>query len=171
MTVRNQKIEARIQRLVAEALVREVSDPRLGGLLSVTRVQITPDHRDAKVFISALSTRPDQTVQQGLNSAQKRIQSHVTRGLSMKFAPRLTFHLDNSLKKQAEILAIMRASSEQSPADADTPLAAGQDAEPSPKVPAEPASRAGNVNRPAPITVPAPGPARGKNNQPKGSHE
>ncbi len=107
MTVRNQKIEARIQRLVAEALTHEVSDPRLAGLLSVTRVQITQDLRDARVFISVLSSRPDQTVQQGLNSAQKRLQRHVAEGLTMKFAPRLTFHLDKSLKKQAEILALV----------------------------------------------------------------
>lgn len=171
MTVRNQKIEARIQRLVAEALLREVSDPRLGGLLSVTRVQITPDHRDAKVFISALSTRPDQTVQQGLNSAQKRIQSHVTRGLSMKFAPRLTFHLDNSLKKQAEILAILRASDEQSATAADTPSAAGHDAGPSVQAPTESDTRTNPVDRHSQIAAAVPGRARGKKTQPKGSHE
>ncbi len=171
MTVRNQKIEARIQRLVAEALVREVSDPRLGGLLSVTRVQITPDHRDAKVFISALSTRPDQTVQQGLNSAQKRIQSHVTRGLSMKFAPRLTFHLDNSLKKQAEILALMRASAETSLAAADSPAAGGRDAESSVTIPVAPQEQVNSVTAHTQITVPASGRARDKKTPPKGSHE
>ena len=171
MTVRNQKIEARIQRLVAEALARDVSDPRLTGLLSVTRVQLTPDHRDAKVFISALSTRPDQTIQQGLNSAQKRIQSHVTRGLSIKFAPRLTFHLDNSLKKQAEILAIMRASDEQTAAVDGASVAAGADAKSLVAAPAQPGTHANPVNVNPQITAPAPGRARGKKSQPKGSHE
>ncbi len=115
MSVRNQKIEARIMRLAAEAFARGTADPRLTGLISVTRVQITPDHRDAKVFVSVMSARPDQTIQQGLNSAQKRLQSFVARGLTMKFAPRLTFHLDNSLKKQAQVLATIATVQESVP--------------------------------------------------------
>ena len=104
-SIRQQKVSSQIQRIVAAVLQRDVADPRVDGLVSVTRVEITKDLREAKVFLSVLAAkRPDATVIEGIRSAGRHIQSEVARGLSLRFAPHLSFILDESLKKQAEIL-------------------------------------------------------------------
>jgi len=104
-SVRQLKVAAQIQRIVAMVLLRDIADPRVDGLVSVTRVEITSDLREAKVFLSLLAgTRPPATVLEGIKSAGRHIQAEVADGLALRYAPRLTFHLDESLKKQAEIL-------------------------------------------------------------------
>jgi ribosome-binding factor A len=104
-SVRQLKVAAQIQRIVAIVLLRDVADPRVDGLVSVTRVQITPDLRDARVYLSVLGgARTPATVIEGIQSAARHIQGEVAQGLALRFAPRLSFHLDESLKKQAEIL-------------------------------------------------------------------
>lgn len=107
-SVRQQKVAAQIRRIVSESLLREVGDPRvadLQGMITVTRVDVTPDLADAKVYVSILTTKgTPKTVLSGLKSATRRIQGDVAKGLPIRVAPRLSFELDESLKKEAEIL-------------------------------------------------------------------
>ncbi len=103
MSVRQRKIESQIRRVVSMVLLRDLEDPRITGIVSVTKVEITPDLRDAKVYVSILSPSPEATVFQGLVHAQAFVQREVTKALSMRVAPHLVFMLDHSLKKQAEI--------------------------------------------------------------------
>jgi ribosome-binding factor A len=103
--VRQLKVASQIQRVVATVLLRDIADPRVDGLVSVTRVEVTPDLREARVFLSVLGgARTPATVLEGIESAGRHIQREVADGLALRYAPRLSFHLDESLKKQAEIL-------------------------------------------------------------------
>ena len=105
-SIRQQKVGSQIQRIVATVLLRDVGDPRVDGMISVTKVDVTPDLREAKVYLSLLGgKRPPATVLQGVKSAGRHIQSEVADGLALRYVPRLTFVLDESLKKQGEILA------------------------------------------------------------------
>jgi len=107
-SIRQQKVASQIQRIVATVLLRDVADPRIDGLVSVTKVEITRDLREAKVYISILGgKRPGPTTLEGIRSAGRHIQSEVAQNMAMRFAPRLTFVLDESLKKQAEILKLI----------------------------------------------------------------
>ena len=104
-SVRQQKVAAQIQKIVAMAIQRDVADPRVDGLVSVTRVDVSPDLREAKVWLSILAAkRPDATVLAGIRSAGGRIQSEIADNLPLRNIPRLTYALDDTLKKQAEIL-------------------------------------------------------------------
>ena len=104
-SIRQQKVGSQIQRIVATVLLRDVGDPRVDGLISVTRVDVTPDLREAKVHLSVMGgKRPPATVLEGIKSAGRHIQGEVGEGLALRFVPRLTFVLDESLKKQGEIL-------------------------------------------------------------------
>jgi ribosome-binding factor A len=104
-SVRQLKVAAQIQRIVATVLMRDVADPRIDGLVTVTRVEVTSDLREAKIFLSVLGgSRTPTTVLDGIESAGRHIQGEVAENMVMRFAPRLSFHLDDSLKKQAEIL-------------------------------------------------------------------
>lgn len=103
-SIRQQKVAAQIQRIVATTLLRDVADPRIDGLVSVTRVDVTPDLREAKVYVSVLAgKRTPETVIKGITSAARHIQGEVAANLPLRFAPHLSFHLDETLKKEAEI--------------------------------------------------------------------
>jgi len=115
-SIRQKKVAAQIQRIVAVVLQRDVADPRVDGLVSVTRVEMTPDLREGKVYLSVLGgSRTPITVLQGIKSAGRHIQSEVADGLAMRFAPRLTYMLDETLKKQAEILKTIDQAMHESP--------------------------------------------------------
>jgi len=118
VNIRQQKIEAQIRRIVGSVLQRDLSDPRVAGLISVTHVELTPDLREARIYVSVLSDRPESTVMQGLVSSQKFVQQRVAKGLAMKFAPRVTFRLDSALKNQNKVLKMLKQQdAEGSPAD------------------------------------------------------
>jgi ribosome-binding factor A len=103
--IRQQKVASQIQRIVAAVLQRDIADPRVDGLVSVTRVDVMPDLREARVHLSVLGgKKTPTTVIEGIKSAGRHIQGEVARALPLRYAPRLSFHLDESLKKQAEIL-------------------------------------------------------------------
>ena len=108
MSVRQQKVSAQIRRIVSELLLRGVADPRVDemrGLVSVTKVEVTPDLREARVYVSILTTQgTPATVFSGLKSATRSIQGAVAKALQMRSAPHLEFLLDETLKKEAELL-------------------------------------------------------------------
>ena len=106
--IRQQKVASQIQKIVAMALIKEVADPRVDGLVSVTHVEVTPDLHEAKVYLSVLGgKKTPETVLEGIKSAGRHIQGTVAQGLPLRFAPRLSFHLDDSLKREAEILKLI----------------------------------------------------------------
>ena len=92
-SIRQNKVSSQIQRIVATVLQRDIADPRVDGLISVTRVEITRDLREAKVYLSILAAkRPAATVVEGIKSAGRHIQAEVADKLPLRYAPRLTFY-------------------------------------------------------------------------------
>jgi ribosome-binding factor A len=105
MTIRQQKVAAQIRRLVSVALLKQTHDPRIGGLVTVTRVEVTPDLKEARIYVSILKTHGSAaTVMHGLESATRWLQEEIQSGLPMRTMPRLSFKLDETLKKEAELL-------------------------------------------------------------------
>ncbi len=126
MNFRKQKLESQIRRVLSSALLRDVADPRVMGLVSITHIELTADLHDCKVYVSVLSDIPTGTVMQGLHSAKPTIQRTLAKNLATRTVPRLHFVLDESLKKQAEVLGILKtvAESPSAPPEAviDAPL-------------------------------------------------
>ncbi|RME76416.1 MAG: 30S ribosome-binding factor RbfA [Chloroflexi bacterium] len=101
----------RRQRQVAELLHEEISqliqyrahDPRL-GFVTVTRVEVSPDLRHAKVFVSVLGSAEEaQTALEGLTSASRFFRRELGQALSLRVVPDLSFRLDTSLEHALQI--------------------------------------------------------------------
>lgn len=108
MNFRKQKLESQIRRVLSAALLRDVADPRVMGLVSITHIELTADLHDCKVHVSIFSNIPTGTVMQGLHSAQPTFQRTLAKNLATRTVPRLHFVLDESLKKQSEVLEILK---------------------------------------------------------------
>ena len=100
------RINEEIQRELA-ALIPALKDPRVHGLVSITRVDTTADLRYAKVYISVLDKSDVKDVIRGLKSAGGYLRRELGRALSLRYTPELVFQADDSIDRGAHILKIL----------------------------------------------------------------
>ena len=100
------RINEEIQRELA-ALIPALKDPRVHGLVSVTRVDTTADLRYAKVYVSVLDKSDVKDVIRGLKSAGGYLRRELGRALSLRYTPELVFQADDSIDRGAHILKIL----------------------------------------------------------------
>ena len=108
-TRRQEKVARIVREAVSEAISNHLSDPRIEGLVSVTRVEMATDLRSANVYISIFGK--DQASQNktftAIEHAKNRIQSFLAEGMQSKFCPVLHFHMDEKFKKTLDILKLI----------------------------------------------------------------
>lgn len=108
MSHRKEQLESSLKRAVSAVLQRQLADPRVSGLVTVTRVAAGEDLRDATVFISVLPQKHESRAIYGLKHAAGHIQSLVADHVRMRSVPHLEFKLDRSIKTQARTLAAIQ---------------------------------------------------------------
>ncbi len=101
------RINEEVQRELA-ALIPTVKDPRVTGMISVTAVDVTPDLKYAKVYISVLDKKDSDQVLKGLKSAAGYLRRELGRALDLRHTPELTFFRDDSMGKGARLLEMLR---------------------------------------------------------------
>ncbi len=103
------RINEEMQRELS-ALIRQLKDPRVNasGMVSVTRVDTTPDLRYAKVYVSALDKSREKDVLKGLKSASGFLRREIGGALRLRYTPELQFFGDNSMLHGAQTLEILR---------------------------------------------------------------
>ena len=80
----------------------------LEGLVTVSRIQVNGDLRDARVFVSIMGTEEQQeSNMEQLAEYARDVQSEVNHQLKMRYTPRLEFVLDKSLEKQLKVEKIL----------------------------------------------------------------
>ena len=98
MNQRMRRVNESVRAVVAEA-VGSLQDPRI-GLVTVTGVSVSPDLREAKVYVSVLGNeRKRVATLAGLESAHAVVQARVARELRLKRTPHLTFEYDPSVEQ------------------------------------------------------------------------
>lgn len=103
MSHRNEQIASTIQRAVQAVISRGLNDPRVRGLVSVTKVLVDDDLSKATVFVSVLPSERGALTMHGLRAAAKRIRRDVGNVIRLRHTPRLSFRLDDSIKRQSEL--------------------------------------------------------------------
>jgi ribosome-binding factor A len=117
---RVRKIEAELQRVLAELIAREVKDPRVGNV-TVTGVRLAADMGTARVYFTPFaSTHPPAEVHSGLTRAAGFLRGEAGRRLGLRHAPRLDFVHDDTAEKAAHLTGLIdRALAQDAPADKD----------------------------------------------------
>lgn len=105
MTTHANQIESVLKRSVQDVLSRGLNDPRVRGLVSVTKVEVTSDLREAVIWCSVLPESHADLSLKGIQHASAWIRRTIASKVSIRRMPELVFRLDASLKKQAEVLA------------------------------------------------------------------
>lgn len=105
MSTHSHQIESVLRRSVQDILSRGLNDPRVRGLVSITKVDVSPDYAEAIVWCSVLPEEHGPLTIKGIEHAATWIRRTVASKVSLRRMPRLSFRLDQSLKKQAEVLS------------------------------------------------------------------
>ncbi len=104
---RQERASQRLHQEISLLFARELSDPRLAGV-NVTRVQMSPDLRYARVYVSPQTT-PDETKEllEGLRHAAGFIRHRMTQALDLRFAPEFHFEIDRAIEKAERFLQVL----------------------------------------------------------------
>ena len=108
-TRRQEKVARVVKEAVSDAIMHHLSDPRIEGFVSVTRVEVATDLRNADVFISVFGKNPasQNKTFAAINHAKSRIQSLLAGRMQSKFCPVLHFYTDEKFKKTLETMELI----------------------------------------------------------------
>ena len=114
MSLRTDRLGSVIQRELAMIILRELNDPRLTGMPSITHVKVSPDLSVADVYITVMGTEGQKTAAlNALRHSAGLLRTRLTREISMRVTPFLKFHIDENLKKELELLDVLRKVAEE----------------------------------------------------------
>lgn len=109
------KNEARLNRIneelrkeLSSILAFELKNPNITGMLSVTKVKITPDFKYAKVYVSILNSKDVEKTMQGLKESAGFIRSRIAKEINLRITPELVFEIDDSLEQGMRIDSILK---------------------------------------------------------------
>src|SRR5688500_12658419 len=119
MSRRTEMLGSTIQRELASSIMRELNDPRLVGLPSITRVKVSADLSIADVYMTIMGTPGQQTAAlNALKHSAGMMRTKLTHSLTLRQAPFLKFHIDEGLKREMEVLDAIRKAREEDEARA-----------------------------------------------------
>ncbi len=97
--VKNTRINGEVQRVLAEVIRGEIKDPRICPLTSVVAVEVAPDLKTCKAWISVLGDEEArENTYKGLKSAEGYIRNRLAKTINLRNTPEITFIMDQSIE-------------------------------------------------------------------------
>lgn len=98
-SIKSTRINGEVQRTLAEIIRGEIKDPRISPMTSVVSVEVAPDLKTCKAYISVLGDQEAQEdTLQGLKSAEGYIRSCLAKTINLRNTPQIRFVLDQSIE-------------------------------------------------------------------------
>ena len=97
-SIKNTRVNAEVQKELSNILREGIKDPRVAPMTSVVSVEVAPDLKTCKAYISVLGDeKAQEDTIKGLQSAEGDIQRELERSLNMRNTPEVKFVLDQSI--------------------------------------------------------------------------
>ena len=106
MKHRQQRVNEVVKRELSGIITREVTFR--DALVSINHVNVTPDLKNAHVYVSVLASSRGPGVLEQLESHRPALQAELARRVVLKYTPHLSFHLDESIKRGARVIEILQ---------------------------------------------------------------
>ena len=101
---RVKRLNSLLKEVLAEVITKNVKDPRMAPLVTVTQVEISKDLHNAKVHVSIIGDdKQRRDTIEALESAAGYIGRNASKKVVMRFFPTLTFKLDTTVDEQMKI--------------------------------------------------------------------
>ena len=92
------RINEELKKEISHVITFELKNANITGLISVTKVKITPDLRFARVYVSLLNSKSKTKTMEGLQSASGYIRGQIAKKINLRVTPDLQFELDESME-------------------------------------------------------------------------
>ncbi len=114
---RHERIAEEIRHEVSAMLAGELKDPRLAGFATVTEVHVSPDLKQARIYVSVMGSEAERaSTLQGLTAAAGYVRHELTVRLQMRRGPEVHFVLDHSEEYGQYIEELLRQTRKTDPA-------------------------------------------------------
>jgi len=108
MSLRNERVRKALMREISDVLFREIKDPQICGMVSITDVDVSSDNSAARVFYSVYG---DDEVKEKTSKALERhvgqIRHEIGKRIRLRKTPSLLFILDNSMERGAKMMELI----------------------------------------------------------------
>ena len=102
------RIDEEFKKEISNIISYELKEPKVTGLISVTRVKVTPDLKYAKVWVSILNAKNTDETLEGLKKSSGFIRTELAKRINLRYTPELSFVIDDSLEYGAKIDSILK---------------------------------------------------------------
>ena len=107
MSRRTERLGEEVREEVAQLIAGELKDPRI-GFVTVTRVEVTPDLRTARVYVGVLGTeKQKQATLAGLRQAAGFLRRALGQSLRLRYTPELVFTYDEGLEASDRVAQLL----------------------------------------------------------------
>ena len=98
-SIKNTRINGEVQKELSTIIRNEIKDPRIHPMTSVMAVEVAPDLKTCRAYISVLGEKEaKEATIKGLNSAEGYIRRQLARNLNLRNTPEIRFVLDQSIE-------------------------------------------------------------------------
>lgn len=98
-SIKSTRINGEVQRVLAEIIRGEIKDPRISPLTSVVAVEVAPDLKTCKAWISVFGDeKAREDTHKGLKSAEGYIKNRLAKTINLRNTPEITFIMDQSIE-------------------------------------------------------------------------
>ena len=102
------RIDEEYKKELSNIIDRELKDPNITGLISVTKVKVSTDLKYAKVYVSIMGAKNLQETMKGLKNASGYIRTELAKRINLRNTPEITFEIDDSIEYGAKIDIILK---------------------------------------------------------------
>ena len=102
------RINEELKKEISQVINYELKNPDVTGMISVTKVKVTPDLKYAKVYVSVLNSKNLNKTLEGLKDSSGFIRSRVARTVNLRITPELVFEYDDSIEYAERIDSILK---------------------------------------------------------------
>ena len=102
------RINEELKKEISNVISFELKNPDATGLISVTKVKVTPDLKYAKVYVSILNAKSNEKTMEALKKSSGFIRSIIAKTVNLRITPELVFEKDDSLEYGMKIDSILK---------------------------------------------------------------
>jgi len=102
------RIEEEYKKELTNIIGYDLKNPNVTGLISVTKVKVTPDLKYAKIYVSILNSKNIKETLEGLKKSSGYIRSELAKRINLRNTPELTFEVDDSIEYGMKIDNILK---------------------------------------------------------------
>ncbi len=102
------RIDEELKKEISNIINYELNNPKITGMISVTRTKITPDLKYAKVYVSILNSKNLKDTLANLKKSSGFIRTEIAKRINLRITPELIFVLDDSMEYGAKIDKILK---------------------------------------------------------------